>query len=143
MPAENSPVNTLLPHLFRQEYARLTAVLSRYFGFQYMETAEDIASETFLKATEHWPVHGIPDHPAAWLYTVAKNKAKDYLKRNQVFESRIKAEIAGEEAVPGQELLSPQGLFNKRGIDLSSASDDCLLAYHPRGGKMESYPAIV
>lgn len=102
MQAQNSSVDTLLPHLFRQEYAKLTAVLSRGFGLEHIEVAEDIASETFLKATEHWPVHGIPDNPAAWLYTVAKNKVKDYLKRHQVFESRIKAEIAPDEAISGQ-----------------------------------------
>jgi RNA polymerase sigma factor (sigma-70 family) len=99
MQTANSTVDTLLPHLFRQEYAKLTAVLSRYFGLEHIEVAEDIASETFLKATEHWPVHGIPDTPAAWLYTVAKNKAKDYLKRHQLFESRIREAISQGETV--------------------------------------------
>ena len=103
MPLENRPTNALIPHLFRQEYTKLTAVLSRYFGLQHIEVAEDIASETFLKATEHWAVHGMPDNPTAWLYRVAKNKAKDYLKRHQVFESRIKADVTPDEAIPGQE----------------------------------------
>lgn len=44
----------LLPHLFRQEYAKMTTVLCRLFGLEHIETAEDIASETFLKATETW-----------------------------------------------------------------------------------------
>lgn len=83
----------LLPHLFRQEYARMTAVLCRYFGLQYIEIAEDIASETFLKASENWAVNGVPADPAAWLYTVAKNKTKDYFRRLTVFETQIKNEI--------------------------------------------------
>lgn len=101
--AGNNPIDTLIPHLFRQEYAKLTAVLSRYFGLQDIEIAEDIASETFLKAMENWPIHGIPDNPEAWLYTVAKNKAKDYLKRHQIFEGTVKAVVRPEEAIPGHE----------------------------------------
>lgn len=89
--------NELLPHLFRQEYAKMTAVLSRHFGLKHIEIAEDIASDTFLKASEHWAIHGIPENPTAWLYTVAKNKAKDYFKHIAVFEAKIKADILPDE----------------------------------------------
>jgi len=99
MSTDNNAVNTLIPHLFRQEYGKMTAVLSRYFGWQYIDVAEDIVSETFLKATEHWLQHGIPANPSAWLYTVARNKAKDYLKRNQLFEKKIKATIKPAETI--------------------------------------------
>lgn len=80
----------LLPHLFRQEYAKMTAVLCRHFGLAHIEIAEDIASDTFLKASEYWAVHGVPDNPTAWLYTVAANKLKDYFKHRSIFDSRIK-----------------------------------------------------
>lgn len=83
----------LLPHLFRQEYAKMTAVLCRHFGLQHIEIAEDIASDTFLKASEHWAINGIPENPTAWLYTVAKNKTKDYFKNLSVFENKIKTQI--------------------------------------------------
>ncbi|MFD2556484.1 RNA polymerase sigma factor [Sphingobacterium tabacisoli] len=79
----------LIPHLFRQEYAKMTAVLCRHFGLQHVEIAEDIASDTFLKASEHWAIHGIPQNPTAWLYTVAKNKTKDYFKRLALFETKV------------------------------------------------------
>jgi len=42
----------LIPHLFRTEYSKITAVLCRRFGFEHIEVAEDIASETFLAAME-------------------------------------------------------------------------------------------
>ena len=48
---------------------------------EHIETAEDIASDTFLQAAETWGIKGLPENPAAWLYTVAKNKAKNHLKR--------------------------------------------------------------
>jgi RNA polymerase sigma factor (sigma-70 family) len=85
--------NELIPHLFRQEYAKMTALLCRHFGLKHIEIAEDIASDTFLKASENWAVHGIPENPSAWLYTVAKNKAKDYFKHQAVFEKQVRAEI--------------------------------------------------
>lgn len=87
----------LLPHLFRLEYSKMTAVLCRHFGLQHIEIAEDITSETFLKATEVWSIHGIPENPTAWLYTVAKNKTKDYLKRQTVFDKQIKGALQAEE----------------------------------------------
>ncbi len=89
--------NELLPHLFRLEYSKMTAVLCRLFGLKHFEIAEDIASETFLKATEIWSIKGLPENPTAWLYTVAKNKTKDYLKRNAFFEQVVSPEIKPEE----------------------------------------------
>lgn len=82
--------NELLPHLFRQEYAKMTAVLCSRFGLQHIGIAEDIASDTFLKASESWAVNGVPENPEAWLYTVAKNKVKDYFKRVAFFETQVK-----------------------------------------------------
>ena len=95
-----SSSDELLPHLFRLEYAKMTAVLCRHFGLQHIEVAEDIASEAFLKASEHWALHGVPPNPSAWLYTVAKNKAKDYLKRTAVFETRVKPAVKPAEDHP-------------------------------------------
>ncbi|MDF1612583.1 RNA polymerase sigma factor [Stygiobacter electus] len=85
--------NELLSHLFRVEYSKMTAVLCRHFGLNQIEIAEDIASETFLKASEVWVINGIPENPTAWLYTVAKNKTKDYLKRVKIIETKIKETI--------------------------------------------------
>ncbi|MDB5011802.1 MAG: sigma-70 family polymerase sigma factor [Daejeonella sp.] len=83
----------LIPHLFRTEFSKISAVLSRLFGIKHLEIAEDIASETFLSALETWTYKGIPENPTAWLYTVAKNKAKNYLSRNQLFNEKIAGEI--------------------------------------------------
>jgi len=80
----------LIPHLFRTEYSKIIAVLCNSFDLRHLEVAEDIASETFLKATEIWGIRGVPENPTAWLYTVAKNKVKDYFKHNAVIERQVK-----------------------------------------------------
>ena len=83
----------IIPHLFRTEYRKIVSVLCKRFGFEHVETAEDIAGDTFLAATQSWPYKGIPENPVAWLYFVAKNKAKNQLQRNSVFEEKVTAEL--------------------------------------------------
>jgi RNA polymerase sigma factor (sigma-70 family) len=83
----------LIPHLFRTEYRKIVSVLCRHFGFDQMEVAEDIASDTFLTAAQTWGLSGAPQNPTAWLHYVAQNKAKTFLKRNSLFENKIAPEI--------------------------------------------------
>jgi RNA polymerase sigma-70 factor (ECF subfamily) len=83
----------LIPHLFRTEFTKITAVLCRLFGIEHIEAAEDIASETFLSALETWSYKGVPPNPVAWLYTVAKNKAKNLIARNQTFNKKIQPQL--------------------------------------------------
>ena len=79
----------LIPHLFRTEFRKITAVLCKLFGIAHIEVAEDIASETFLSAIETWTYNGIPENPTAWLYSVAKNKTRNYLVRNTILTEKI------------------------------------------------------
>ena len=71
----------LIPYLFRAEFRKITAVLCKHFGIDNIQLAEDIASDTFLLAVDTWTYNGIPPNPTAWLYTIAKNKAKNYFRR--------------------------------------------------------------
>jgi len=83
----------LIPNLFRSEYQKIVSVLCRLFGIAHMETAEDIVSDTFLAAAEIWSTKGIPENPTAWLYTVAKNKTKNCLKRDHLFQQKLSPQI--------------------------------------------------
>src|SRR5689334_10076342 len=89
----------LIPHLFRTEFSRIAAVLVKHLGIGNMEMSEDITSETFLAALETWSYKGIPENPTAWLYVVAKNKAKNHLTRNQVFQQKIVQELKKDNPV--------------------------------------------
>ena len=81
--------NELIPHLFRKEFSKITGVLCKYLGIEHLEIAEDIASDTFLSAVETWSYKGIPANPTAWLYAVAKNKARNHLRRHRIFTEKI------------------------------------------------------
>ncbi|MEO5681171.1 MAG: DUF6596 domain-containing protein [Chitinophagaceae bacterium] len=89
----------LIPHLFRTEYSKIVAVICNRFGFDQIALAEDIASDTFLTAVQTWPYKGLPQNPAAWLYQVAKNKAKNHLQRNSIFNSRVTPQLNNDGAV--------------------------------------------
>ena len=84
----------LLPNLFRSEYRNIVSVVAYSFGIKHIEIAEDIVSDTFLSAAESWSWQGTPENPRAWLYAVARNKIKNFLKRNSLFEASIAKEIA-------------------------------------------------
>lgn len=79
----------LITQLFKTEYRKIISVLCKLFGIVHIEIAEDITNDTFLLASETWGLKGIPENPTAWLYTVAKNKTKDYFKRHKTFSEKI------------------------------------------------------
>ncbi len=83
----------LIPHLFKTEYRKIISVLCKLFGIEHIEIAEDIVSDTFLLASETWGQKGLPENPTAWLYTVSKNKALNYLKRKSLFTNQISNEL--------------------------------------------------
>ena len=72
--------------LFKQEHSKLISNLVRILGPHNFDQAENIVQETLIKATQIWPLQGLPDKPVAWLTTVAKNLALDHLKRARFVE---------------------------------------------------------
>jgi len=106
----------LIPHLFRTEYRKIVSVLCKRFGFAEIEVAEDIASETFITAAQTWGIKGIPPSPVAWLYSVAKNKAKNHLHRESLFDNKIAAEVRSNSAEEYElEIdLSPQNISDSQ-----------------------------
>jgi len=106
----------LIPHLFRTEYRKIVSVLCKRFGFAEIEVAEDITSETFITAAQTWGIKGIPPNPVAWLYNVAKNKAKNHLHRESLFDNKIAAEVRSNSAEEYElEIdLSPQNISDSQ-----------------------------
>jgi len=70
-------------HFFRRESPRLVAALTRIFGVHNLALAEDVAQDAFARALEVWKLRGIPENPAAWLMTTAKNRALDHVRRER------------------------------------------------------------
>jgi RNA polymerase sigma factor (sigma-70 family) len=75
--------------LFRNEFSKIVAVISKTFGLEHLQLAEDIVGETFLQAIETWELKGVPDNPSAWLYTVAKNKMNKFFQRDKIYKTKV------------------------------------------------------
>ncbi|MEO8769349.1 MAG: sigma-70 family RNA polymerase sigma factor [Ferruginibacter sp.] len=76
-------INKLTDHLFRHESGKMVSILTKIFGIQNLETAEDVVQQTFIDAMSVWKLKGIPSNPSGWLFRVAKNKAIDIVRRNK------------------------------------------------------------
>lgn len=68
-----------LDRVFRAEYGRTVAVLTRMLGD--LDLAEEAVQEAFTVAADRWPSAGLPPSPAGWLVTTARNRALDRLRR--------------------------------------------------------------
>jgi RNA polymerase sigma factor (sigma-70 family) len=70
-----------------EAYPRIVGALIRLTGDWNL--AEDCAQEALAAALQRWPVSGVPDNPAAWLMTTARNRAIDVLRRASVERSKL------------------------------------------------------
>lgn len=82
-----------LSEIFKSEYSNLIAVLCNYYGLSDLQLAEDIVSDTFLRAMKVWSHKGIPEYPKAWLRKVAQNLLNGHYRRKKIYEEKITPEI--------------------------------------------------
>lgn len=85
--------------VWRIESPRLISHLMRMV--RDLGAAEELAQEAIIVALERWPSAGIPENPAAWLMTCAKNRALDLLRQRKMQwrkHGEIEADL-GEEPV--------------------------------------------
>ena len=94
----------------------MASVLTRMLGFERLDLAEDIVQETMIQALRSWPFQGIPDNPSAWLYRVAKNKALDIIRREQLFR-QISPQLAYEYEQDNAEMMINHYFFDEEITD--------------------------
>jgi RNA polymerase sigma factor (sigma-70 family) len=104
-------IHRAIEAVWRIESAKIIAVLARML--RDVGQAEEIAQDALVSALERWPDSGTPDNPAAWLMTVAKNRALDHL-RHRKLEQDKEAELTYE----------IEGLLQDAAPDLERALDD-------------------
>ncbi|MCU1657761.1 MAG: polymerase subunit sigma-24 [Pseudonocardiales bacterium] len=76
---EATDLPATLATVWRVESPRIIARLVRLVGD--IDTAEELAQDTFVAAIEKWRREGIPNNPAAWLNTTARFLAVDLIRR--------------------------------------------------------------
>jgi RNA polymerase sigma-70 factor, ECF subfamily len=72
------------------------------------DLAEDITQETWLRAVRTWHAKGLPDEPAAWLTTVARNLLVSHYRRRPAerLDDATAASLAADAADEGEERRS-------------------------------------
>ena len=69
--------------------------------------AEDFAQDALVAALESWPKDGVPDNPGAWLMTVAKRRALDFLRHQGLADgmaTELGVEIDLQHQIASEEL---------------------------------------
>ncbi len=92
-PSGHDPALTVtrdaLSAVFREEAGRLAASVTRILGD--FDAAEEVVQDALLAAWQQWPAGGVPDRPGAWLWTVARRRAIDVLRRDVRYRERAAA----------------------------------------------------
>jgi RNA polymerase sigma-70 factor (ECF subfamily) len=76
-----------LARVVRQHAGQLAASLVRVTGD--FATAEDLVQDAVVAALQHWPAEGIPQRPDAWLFTVARRRGLDALRREGNYRAKL------------------------------------------------------
>lgn len=72
--------------IWRIESPKLIAGLTRMV--RDIGVAEELAQDAFVSALTQWPNDGIPRNPGAWLMAIAKRRAIDRFRRDEVLERK-------------------------------------------------------
>ena len=90
--------------LFRAEYARLLAALVR--RARDIELAEEALQDALAEAVTSWPDKGVPESPAAWVFTVAGRRLVDRMRRASREEELDDATAASLGTGPADEVTA-------------------------------------
>lgn len=94
----------MVDHLFRHQYGKMVAILTRLFGLSNLELVEDAIQDTFAQATQVFR-KGMPENPEAWLTKAAKNRAIDLLRQTKAIKNRHEQYESGPGAILLNELF--------------------------------------
>jgi RNA polymerase sigma factor (sigma-70 family) len=84
----------------RREWAQVFATTAQLT--RDLDLAEECTQDAYVQALQTWTRTGIPDRPGAWLTTIARNRARDVLRRESVLRRALPL-LVPDEYVPGPE----------------------------------------
>jgi predicted RNA polymerase sigma factor len=93
MPEDNDKIKQLVDHLFRHDSGKLVSVLTRIFGAENLDMAEDVVQDSLAEAMTQWVYKGVPENPTGWLFMVARNKALNIVNREK-YKRKYSSDVA-------------------------------------------------
>ena len=100
--------NQQLSEIFKSEYSNLVAVLCHYYGVKDIQLAQDIVSDTFVKAMKSWSHKGIPSNPKAWLRKVAQNQLNDHFRKRKTYTEKIVPQLSEKDESLNPSLITDE-----------------------------------
>ncbi|HEY7070412.1 MAG TPA: DUF6596 domain-containing protein [Acidimicrobiales bacterium] len=91
----------------RRLVPEVLGTLVRRYG--HFDACEDAVQEALVAAAAQWPVQGWPEHPRAWLVTVASRRVADELRSDAARRRREEAEAIRTPPPPDLEAGGPTG----------------------------------
>jgi RNA polymerase sigma-70 factor (ECF subfamily) len=91
-----------LDGVFRREWGPAVAALARWSGD--LSIAEDAVQEACAEALRSWSRDGVPDNPGGWLVAVARNRARDRLRRESIRLGKELAAVQGDDSAEAPEV---------------------------------------
>ncbi|TMR11132.1 sigma-70 family RNA polymerase sigma factor [Nonomuraea turkmeniaca] len=76
-----------LARVVREHAGRLAASLVSLLGD--FSAAEDLVQDAIETALRRWPAEGVPERPDAWLFTVARRRGLDVLRRESNYRAKL------------------------------------------------------
>jgi len=76
-----------LARVVREHAGRLSASLVTLLDD--FSAAEDLVQDAIETALRRWPSEGVPDRPDAWLFTVARRRGLDVLRRESNYRAKL------------------------------------------------------
>jgi len=95
----------------------MVATLTRIFGIEHLQLAEDAVQEALARALQTWPFYGVPANPAAWIMRASRNLALDIMRRRKNFrdkEAEIIRVMDRDVAAPDEVLFSEEEIADDR-----------------------------
>ncbi|GLW27322.1 RNA polymerase sigma factor [Actinoplanes regularis] len=98
----NDAVVAAVASAHRRDWAQVLATTAQLT--RDLDLAEECTQDAFAQALRVWADSGVPDRPGAWLTQVARNRARDVLRREAAFRRTLPL-LVSDETVPGPEDL--------------------------------------
>jgi RNA polymerase sigma-70 factor (ECF subfamily) len=96
--AVSAPVGQAVEQALGNSWGRLLALLTRLLGS--LDLAEESLQDAFELAVSAWQRDGVPARPEAWLFTAARRRAVDRLRREATLARKLPLLVVPE-AEPG------------------------------------------
>ena len=104
--ASDSVAAAAVAEAHRREWGYILAATVRIT--RDLDLAEEAVQDAYARALQHWTEAGVPDHPGAWLTTVARRIALDAMRRDAAWRRTVPLLVDEQGGPPADQTSADQ-----------------------------------